>query len=713
MESQSQEYWNDLSLDGPSVQINDVTMDSQTDDLPTYSHYRETHQTRQRASSFSDLFQLGVSQEIQNNNNSQQQVLVRQNSITTIPTLFPGLPSTGSFLAKAAAEYEEPAEVVPVKVKRETRESTREAREREKLNEIEREKNLMEISENNNNNNVAQKRKLESQPSPKSQQKKVKREIKTEQVIPENTLLECNLGLSELAILQQNMRLDSVDGVLPEAVINDLTNIEMKIQEILQEEAANRVTVNQIFTKQQKYFDINNNNNKKNDEKTMNELLDEQTKLLAKISTAITSLEEIVKTCLLNYYTLKSMKNIGLNLHIQTQQLTSLRDELNEKKKSGHCNNCFKSWKLVILDQPLSAVVGKGKMLDSSTVISVITGTQRNDLLSNAEIRCSSEPSHFQHTIESDPQRLIKPLTTAAFAKIKLVESSRMAVIRMKYEMPIKDGNKQPLFVLESPISSAVIVTTHENQWIEAAAKLLLVDVFQESQTKVQWCKFANILHSHFVSATKQDQSNPSRPLQQYELQYFHSLKIFNNNRSNQQNKDNCVTKDQVENFFKWFGSVCSLIHYKKHILQFWAKGYIFRFTSKEQVIKLLEYEKPGTFVIRFSESSNGLFSVSYVGTEVETTIAKGKTNKSNNNGESIKKQKVHSYLLKPEDTGPNKSLADFILSHSAKFVTLMQYNALDGSVNKIERDVALSSFYTPRRKNVHQQEGYDEDINW
>lgn len=122
--------------------------------------------------------------------------------------------------------------------------------------------------------------------------------------------------------------------------------------------------------------------------------------------------------------------------------------------------------------------------------------------------------------------------------------------------------------------------------------------------------------------------------------------------------------------------------------------------------MKLLEYEKPGTFVIRFSESSNGLFSVSYVGNELEP-LPKGK-----NNANAVKKQKVHSYLLKPEDTGPNKSLADFILSHSAKFVTLLQYNALDGSVNKIDRDTALSAFYTTRRKPVNQQVGYDEDIN-
>jgi len=164
MERQSQEYWNDLNLDGHSIQINDENMDSQADELITFSHPRET-QNRPKASSFSDLFSLGVSQEIHNN----QQVLVRQNSSTTIPTLFPGLPSVGSFLAKAAAEYVEESEIMAV---------------------IKEEKSEKEIE-----SNVTQKRKLD-QPSPKAQQKKVKREIKTEEGIIENIVIESNLGLS-------------------------------------------------------------------------------------------------------------------------------------------------------------------------------------------------------------------------------------------------------------------------------------------------------------------------------------------------------------------------------------------------------------------------------------------------------------------------------------------------------------------------------------
>jgi len=99
------------------------------------------------------------------------------------------------------------------------------------------------------------------------------------------------------------MRLDSVGGELPENIVNELINIEKKIQEILQEEAANRITVNQLFTKQQKYFE-------KNDAKLMDELFEEQNKLISKISVAMVCLDETFKTCLLNYYTLRSMKGM-------------------------------------------------------------------------------------------------------------------------------------------------------------------------------------------------------------------------------------------------------------------------------------------------------------------------------------------------------------------------------------------------------------------
>lgn len=96
--------------------------------------------------------------------------------------------------------------------------------------------------------------------------------------------------------------------------------------------------------------------------------------------------------------------------------------------------------------------------------------------------------------------------------------------------MPLSTPVPQPVIppastsghLLVSPMSYPFIVITHENQWVEAASKLLLADCFSGC-TEVSWPQFANTLHSHFLSAIKQDPANPTRALQLYELKYFHT----------------------------------------------------------------------------------------------------------------------------------------------------------------------------------------------
>lgn len=88
---------------------------------------------------------------------------------------------------------------------------------------------------------------------------------------------------------------------------------------------------------------------------------------------------------------------------------------------------------------------------------------------------------------------------------------------------------------IESSSTFPFIVITHENQWVEAASKLVLMDGFKglvrikkkktrniyTRKEKVPWPQFANALHSHFLSATRQDLMRPDRPLTHHELRYF------------------------------------------------------------------------------------------------------------------------------------------------------------------------------------------------
>ncbi|ESN95364.1 hypothetical protein HELRODRAFT_179435 [Helobdella robusta] len=54
--------------------------------------------------------------------------------------------------------------------------------------------------------------------------------------------------------------------------------------------------------------------------------------------------------------------------------------------------------------------------------------------------------------------------------------------------------------------------------------------------------------------------------------------------------------------FWKWFVACLHLIH--EHIKPEWQKGLVCGFISREESEKKLLKEKPGTFLLRFSESS-------------------------------------------------------------------------------------------------------------
>ncbi|KAL2081120.1 hypothetical protein ACEWY4_022973 [Coilia grayii] len=63
-----------------------------------------------------------------------------------------------------------------------------------------------------------------------------------------------------------------------------------------------------------------------------------------------------------------------------------------------------------------------------------------------------------------------------------------------------------------------------------------------------------------------------------------------------------CKASDRVFSFWAWLDSILDLI--KRHLLSLWNDGYIMGFVSKEREKQLLKDKSPGTFLLRFSESS-------------------------------------------------------------------------------------------------------------
>ncbi|XP_062390524.1 signal transducer and activator of transcription 1b [Sardina pilchardus] len=80
-----------------------------------------------------------------------------------------------------------------------------------------------------------------------------------------------------------------------------------------------------------------------------------------------------------------------------------------------------------------------------------------------------------------------------------------------------------------------------------------------------------------------------------------------------------CKSSDRGFSFWLWMDSILDLI--KRHLLSLWNDGFIMGFVSKEREKVLLRDKSPGTFLLRFSESSKeGAITFTWV----EHTISDG-----------------------------------------------------------------------------------------
>jgi len=216
---------------------------------------------------------------------------------------------------------------------------------------------------------------------------------------------------------------------------------------------------------------------------------------------------------------------------------------------------------------------------------------------------------------------------------------------------------------------------------------LLKQDSFAD-QLEVLWPQFANILQRHFIRATRQDLTRPTRCLSPFDLEYLHQ-QFFGGQRT--------ITQKAFDNFWTWFGKGIQKLRYQRHICPLWQSGLIFGFLTREGVIQTLKDDEVGTFLIRFSERHPGLFAVGY---------------KASNDPDPRKA--VRHYLIRPEDTaGAKKTLPDFLRSSPA-FQQLLQVTGEieNGRVKtrRFPRDVVLSPYYS-KRNSFKGALGYDDEL--
>jgi len=279
----------------------------------------------------------------------------------------------------------------------------------------------------------------------------------------------------------------------------------------------------------------------------------------------------------------------------------------------------------------------------------------------------------------------------AMFPALKINISTRMHMISLKFVVQIAGRTAgasefSPLTV-ESQATFPLVVITNESQWCEAAGKKIYYNsllflflflflfsfllgklLFQDSfvgQAEVTWPKFANTLQHHFYKITRQDPERPSRQLQQLEFQYMHEKYFDNQSR---------VSSQQAIRCWQWFGHICQTLRFKRHIGSLWFSGLIYGIVPKGLCNHYLQNQQQGTFLIRFSDSVPGQFSVAYVTDD--------------------QYDPVKHYLIKAGDISANKSLPDFI-REKTQFQHLFKLDPENNVLSRIHKDQAFGSYYS------------------
>ena len=100
----------------------------------------------------------------------------------------------------------------------------------------------------------------------------------------------------------------------------------------------------------------------------------------------------------------------------------------------------------------------------------------------------------------------------------------------------------------------------------------------------------------------------------------------------------NIIAATQFDSFWQWFGKALQKLRYTRHICGLWRNGLIWGFVERDEMVRLLMTQQPGTFVVRFSERHSGLFAVGYKVPSDQPPDADGSTSS------------VRHYLIKPEE---------------------------------------------------------------
>ncbi|KAH3743472.1 transcriptional repressor [Pelomyxa schiedti] len=231
--------------------------------------------------------------------------------------------------------------------------------------------------------------------------------------------------------------------------------------------------------------------------------------------------------------------------------------------------------------------------------------------------------------------------------------------------------------VIESDPSRPFVIITNSVQWRDSEGILMKMDLFGDLN-EVPWSKFANLLQTYYLVATRQSQERPTRPLSIQDLEYLRNVKL---------GREGAITIPIFEKFWDWFGAGLEKIRHQKNLCTLWVKGFIYGFITKEDSETLLRSQEEGVAVIRLSDRFPAKFAAAYI----------------------YKKEIHHSLIEETDCVGNKRSIIEF-LYEKPHVRSILQVKLVNGQpqVSLCSKVDVLREFINPEKRDG-KPEGYED----
>eukprot|EP01101_Sappina_pedata_P008874 TRINITY_DN500_c0_g1_i1.p1 TRINITY_DN500_c0_g1~~TRINITY_DN500_c0_g1_i1.p1 ORF type:complete len:729 (+),score=230.74 TRINITY_DN500_c0_g1_i1:157-2187(+) len=427
------------------------------------------------------------------------------------------------------------------------------------------------------------------------------------------------------------------------------------------------------------------------DENMVN-LRNEQLKLANSLNATSNVLKEMYRSVEMRSEDLTRWESMVLEVNLMQRQLNLYIQELLQYAGNAIPNALLC---LVIIKQAFPIVLVQGHQLrDDELVVQLLTGACVNvKILSKVKASIMADGNKVSNSedklIDGDEQEM-DPKTLVVKFPLHFPKGTRKSASCFRFTVLAQSTQKYPnssnmtpfSTTLESEISLPYMVMTNQKQWEACEGVLLKKEAFGE-HVEIPWPQFSNTLQRIFVRALARESREKTRPLSADDLHYLKNSRFFGGRHT--------INQTGFDAFWNWFGKCLQVIRYQRHVLKMWTAGYIAGFVNKAAIDQILINQKPGTFIIRFSETKPGTLATS------RACVINGVN-------------EVQNHLVSSKDNTTTIFLPDYCYEKSqllylVRFVITDHYQRGAIQLSLVEKNAALSEF--SKQKKDGTPDGY------